>query len=85
MKIALTFITALLLAPLAALQAADTPAPATYDEPYRPQFHFTPPVNWLNDPVGMFYYEGEYHLHYQGNPDRPGGGEILGPITCRRT
>ena len=64
MKIVLTFITALLLAPLAALQAADTPAPATYDEPYRPQFHFTPPVNWLNDPVGMFYYEGEYHLHY---------------------
>ena len=64
MKVALTFITALLLAPLAALQAADTPAPATYDEPYRPQFHFTPPVNWLNDPVGMFYYEGEYHLHY---------------------
>jgi len=57
-------LTALLLAPLAALHAADTPAPATYDEPYRPQFHFTPPVNWLNDPVGMFYYEGEYHMHY---------------------
>ncbi len=47
--------------------------PALYDEPYRPQFHFTPPVNWLNDPIGMFYYEGEYHMHYLGQPERLGG------------
>lgn len=69
----LTFLTILLLAPLAALHAADSPKPATYDEPYRPQFHFTPPTGWLNDPVGMFYHEGEYHLHYLGQPERPGG------------
>jgi fructan beta-fructosidase len=70
MKTTLKFLTGLLLVPLAALKAAD---PSTYDEPNRPQFHFTPPANWLNDPVGMFYYEGEYHLHYLGAPDKPGG------------
>jgi fructan beta-fructosidase len=73
MKSTLTLLTALLLAPLAALPAADSPKPGTYDEPHRPQFHFTPPTGWLNDPVGMFYYEGEYHLHYLGAPDNPRG------------
>jgi len=28
-------------------------------EPWRPQFHFTPPSQWMNDPNGMVYYEGE--------------------------
>lgn len=40
----------------------------SYDEPHRPQYHFTPAKNWMNDPNGMFYYEGEYHLFYQYNP-----------------
>jgi fructan beta-fructosidase len=39
-----------------------------YDETYRPQFHFTPARNWMNDPNGPIYYEGEYHLFYQYNP-----------------
>lgn len=39
------------------------------DEAYRPQYHFSPPEKWLNDPNGMVYYEGEYHLFYQCYPE----------------
>ncbi len=43
--------------------------PATvYTEKYRPQFHYTPEANWVNDPNGMVYFEGEYHLFYQYHP-----------------
>jgi fructan beta-fructosidase len=37
-------------------------------ETFRPQFHFSPEANWMNDPNGMVYYEGEYHLFYQYHP-----------------
>ncbi|MEU7869216.1 glycoside hydrolase family 32 protein [Dactylosporangium sp. NPDC049140] len=45
------------------------PYPATaYDEPYRGQFHFSPRAGWMNDPNGMVYYRGTYHLFFQHNP-----------------
>jgi fructan beta-fructosidase len=36
-----------------------------YNQKYRPQFHFTSRKNWLNDPNGMIYYAGEYHMFFQ--------------------
>ena len=42
--------------------------PNLFGEKHRPQFHFSPKVNWMNDPNGMVYYNGKYHLFYQYNP-----------------
>jgi fructan beta-fructosidase len=38
------------------------------DELHRPLFHFTPREHWMNDPNGMIYYNGTYHLFYQYHP-----------------
>jgi fructan beta-fructosidase len=41
---------------------------SAYDQPFRPQYHFSPRINWSNDPNGLVFYEGEYHLFFQYNP-----------------
>jgi sucrose-6-phosphate hydrolase SacC (GH32 family) len=43
-------------------------AQGLYHERYRPQFHFSSRRGWNNDPNGLVYYQGEYHLFYQHNP-----------------
>ncbi len=49
---------------------------AYYGEPFRPQVHFSPEKGWMNDPNGMVYYNGEYHLFYQYYPD----STVWGPM-----
>lgn len=46
------------------------------NEDFRPQFHFTPQSGWMNDPNGMFYMNGTYHLFFQHNPD----DNVWGPM-----
>ena len=38
-------------------------------DPLRPRFHLLPHANWMNDPNGPIYWNGQYHMFYQYNPD----------------
>ena len=60
--------TLIAIGPIIALVAAAFAQTATYKERYRPQFHFTPAINWTNDPNGLVHYDGEWHIFYQYNP-----------------
>jgi sucrose-6-phosphate hydrolase SacC (GH32 family) len=39
-----------------------------FSERYRPQFHYTTAKGWINDPIGLVFYEGEYHIFNDHNP-----------------
>jgi len=56
-------------APLSAAPAAADPAEATTTDPWRPLAHYSPQNNWMNDPNGLVYVDGEYHMFYQYNPE----------------
>ncbi len=45
-----------------------TDKPELPAEAYRPVYHHTPSYGWMNDPNGMFFKDGRYHLYYQYNP-----------------
>lgn len=51
-------------------------ADGVFQETHRPQFHFSPEKMWMNDPNGMVYHQGEYHLFYQHYPE----GMVWGPM-----
>lgn len=55
---------------------ADTTETINTGEQYRLSYHFTPPEQWMNDPNGMVFYDGEYHLFYQHYPD----SNVWGPM-----
>jgi beta-fructofuranosidase len=42
--------------------------PSWYAQPCRNQYHFSTPKNWMNDPNGLCFFDGYYHLFYQANP-----------------
>ena len=58
--------------------AASPTAPHTDQagERWRPQTHYTPQKNWMNDPNGLVYYDGEYHMFYQYNPEGSDWGNM---------
>lgn len=54
----------------------ETAEPVLMDEQYRPQYHFTPEEKWMNDPNGLVYQNGKYHLFFQHYPD----STVWGPM-----
>ncbi|SFR58160.1 glycoside hydrolase family 32 protein [Anaeromicropila populeti] len=50
------------------MNAVHTDVQVKNSEVKRPHIHFTPQYGWMNDPNGLVYYEGQYHMYFQYNP-----------------
>lgn len=71
------FLLALTYFGLAQVSHAQTVAPAPTPTPqYRPAYHFSPTAHWMNDPNGMVFYQGTYHLFFQYYPK----ASVWGPM-----
>ena len=58
----------LLLVTTGCMSLKEQPPQGVFQERYRPQFHYTMTKGWINDPIGLVYYKGEYHLFNDHNP-----------------
>ena len=81
MKTTYVYLLSMLLLATACLQTKskdneESGAGNKFQEKFRPQVHFTPQKHWMNDPNGMVYYKGEYHLFYQHYPEK----SVWGPM-----
>lgn len=66
----------LIIIAISSILSAKAVAQDVYHEQYRPQVHFSPKEKWVNDPNGMVFYKGVYHLFFQYYPD----STVWGPM-----
>jgi levanase/fructan beta-fructosidase len=62
---------------------AQSIAQPSEEQLYRPNFHFTPKTDWMNDPNGLYYKDGVYHLFFQYYPQGTNGIDALGTCTSK--
>src|ERR1700739_797566 len=56
--------------------AAGVPAKKLAADPQRPQYHLLPAANWMNDPNGPIFWQDQYHMFYQYNPNGAFWGDM---------
>jgi fructan beta-fructosidase len=72
----LWFLTCIFILLVCSRDSIGQAATSKSDERYRPRVHFSPKEKWVNDPNGMVYYKGIYHLFFQYHP----GSSVWGPM-----